>query len=41
MRKEVKGMTNYEKFKNEIEALGCDFGVTKTQEISAGLSQNY
>ena len=33
MRKEVKGMTNYEKFKNEIEALGYDFGVTKTQEI--------
>lgn len=33
MRKEVKGMTNYEKFKNEIEALDYDFGVTKTQEI--------
>ena len=26
-------MTNYEKFKNEIEAFGYDFGVTKTQEI--------
>lgn len=26
-------MTNYEKFKNEIEDLGYDFGVTKTQEI--------
>ena len=26
-------MTNYEKFKKEIEALGYDFGVTKTQEI--------
>lgn len=26
-------MTNYEKFKNEIEALDYDFGVTKTQEI--------
>ena len=26
-------MTNYEKFKREIEALGYDFGVTKTQEI--------
>lgn len=30
-------MTNYEKFKNEIEALGYDFGVTETQEI--GLCQ--
>ena len=26
-------MTNYEKFKNEIEALGYNFGVTKVQEI--------
>ena len=26
-------MTNYEKFKNEIAALGYDFGVTKTQDI--------
>ena len=26
-------MTNYEKFEKEIDALGYDFGVTKTQEI--------
>lgn len=26
-------MTNYEKFEREIEDLGYDFGVTKTQEI--------
>lgn len=26
-------MTNFEKFKNEIEALGYDFAVTETQEI--------
>lgn len=26
-------MTNYEKFEREIDALGYDFGVTKTQEI--------
>ena len=33
MRKEANDMTNYEKFKNEIEALGYNFGVTKAQEI--------
>ena len=33
MRKEINDMTNYEKFKNEIDALSYDFAVTKTQKI--------
>lgn len=33
-------MTNYEKFKNEIDALNYDFGVTKTQEICYCMTLN-